>query len=231
MKAREPVSINGAEFDAVIERQEQMSATVPQYPTENGVSISDNVALDAMELTMTLYLTATPITWESRHGTGEEHIDATCEKLRKQYASREPLEVVTSNRTYSNMVIKQMQFKKSEDIGMAMEIPITLTQVTTTSSEKVDIPAGLGKGGTTKKDTGRTGTGSASVTQSSGSSSGSGSSGPSSSGSGSSGSGSSDPSIFGAIGNAASKALGYNNATEMISSVAFGKANVRYGGS
>lgn len=196
MKAREPVSINGAEFDAVIERQEQMSATVPQYPTENGVSISDNVALDAMELTMTLYLTATPITWVSRHGTGEEHIDATCEKLRKQYASREPLEVVTSNRTYSNMVIKQMQFKKSEDIGMAMEIPITLTQVTTTSSEKVDIPAGLGKGGTTKKDTGRTGTGSASVTQSSGSSSGSGASGPSSHGTNSHGSSGSDGSIL-----------------------------------
>lgn len=197
MKAREPVSINGVEFDAVIERQEQMSATVPQYPIENGVSISDNVALDAMELTMTLYLTATPITWASRHGTGEEHIDATCEKLRKQYASREPLEVVTSNRTYSNMVIKQMQFKKSEDIGMAMEIPITLTQVTTTSSEKVNIPAGLGKGGTTKKDTGRTGTGSASVTQSSGSSSGSGSSGPSSHGTNSHGSsGNSAPSIL-----------------------------------
>lgn len=197
MKAREPVSINGVEFDAVIERQEQMSATVPQYPTENGVSISDNVALDAMELTMTLYLTATPITWASRHGTGEEHIDATCEKLRKQYASREPLDVVTSNRTYSSMVIKQMQFKKSEDIGMAMEIPITLTQVTTTSSEKVDIPAGLGKGGTTKKDTGRTGTGSASVTQSSGSSSGSGSSGPSSHGTNSHGSsGNSAPSIL-----------------------------------
>ena len=196
MKAREPVSINGAEFDAVIERQEQMSATVPQYPTENGVSISDNVALDAMELTMTLYLTATPITWAGRHGTGEEHIDATCEKLRKQYASREPLEVVTSNRTYSNMVIKQMQFKKSEDIGMAMEIPITLTQVTTTSSEKVDIPAGLGKGGTTKKDTGRTGTGSASVTQSSGSISGSGSSGPSSHGTNSHGSSGSNGSIL-----------------------------------
>lgn len=231
MKAREPVSINGVEFDAVIERQEQMSATVPQYPIENGVSISDNVALDAMELTMTLYLTATPITWASRHGTGEEHIDATCEKLRKQYASREPLEVVTSNRTYSSMVIKQMQFKKSEDIGMAMEIPITLTQVTTTSSEKVNIPAGLGKGGTTKKDTGRTGTGSASVTQSSGSSSGSGSSGPSSHGTNSHGSsGNSAPSIMYDIGNAASKALGYENTTEMITSVASGKANIRYGG-
>lgn len=230
MKAIEPVSINGVEFDAVIERQEQMSATVPQYPTENGVSISDNVALDAMELTMTLYLTATPITWASRHGTGEEHIDATCEKLRKQYASREPLEVVTSNRTYSSMVIKQMQFKKSEDIGMAMEIPITLTQVTTTSSEKVNIPAGLGKGGTTKKDTGRTGTGSASVTQSSGSS-GSGSSGPSSHGTNSHGSsGNSDPSILGAAVNAASKALGYENTTEMFTSFASGKANIRYGG-
>lgn len=195
MKAIEPVSIDGTEFDARINSQEHMSATVPEYPTENGVSISDNVALDAMELTMTLYLTATPITWASRHGSGEEHIEATCEKLRKQYASREPLEVVTSNRTYSNMVIKDVQFKKSDDIGVAMEIPITLKQVTTTSSEKVDIPAGLGKGGTTKKDTGRTGTGSASVTQSSGSSS-PGSSGSSSSGSGSSGASGSNGSIL-----------------------------------
>lgn len=229
MKAIEPVSIDGTEFDARINSQEHMSATVPEYPTENGVSISDNVALDAMELTMTLYLTATPITWESRHGSGEEHISATCEKLRKQYVSRDPLEVVTCDMTYSNMVIKDVQFKKSDDIGVAMEIPITLKQVATTASEKVDIPAGLGKGGTTKKNTGRTGTGSASVTQSSGSS-GSGSSGSSSSGSGSSGSGSSDPSILGAAVNAASKALGYENTTEMFTSFASGKANVRYGG-
>ena len=40
-KAKQPVSINGVEFDALIESEEGYEAQVPEYPTEKGFSVSD----------------------------------------------------------------------------------------------------------------------------------------------------------------------------------------------
>ena len=182
MDTRQPVSIDGIEFDALIDSQEEYTATVPSYPVDSGASVSDNVALDPMELTLTLYLTATPVTWSGRHGTGKDRLESVCNQLIEKYRERDFLEVVTMDKTYSNMVIKSIQFKKSEEIGIAREVPITLVQVTTTSSQAVDIPSKSGKSGTTKKNTGKANTGSASVSGSAGGSSGS--SGSSSGGSG-----------------------------------------------
>lgn len=173
MDTRQPVSIDGIEFDALIDSQEEYTATVPSYPVDSGASVSDNVSLDPMELTLTLYLTATPVTWSVRHGTGKDRLESVCNQLIEKYKERDFLEVVTMDKTYSNMVIKSIQFKKSEEIGIAREVPITLVQVTTTSSQAVDIPSKSGKSGATKKNTGKANTGSASVSGSAGGSSGS----------------------------------------------------------
>lgn len=183
MDTRQPVSIDGIEFDALIDSQEEYTATVPSYPVDSGASVSDNVALDPMELTLTLYLTATPVTWSGRHGTGKDRVESVCNQLIEKYKERGFLEVVTMDKTYSSMVIKSIQLKKSEEIGIAREVPITLVQVTTTSSQAVDIPSKSGKSGTTKKNTGKANTGSASVSDSAGGGS-SGSSSSSGSGSG-----------------------------------------------
>lgn len=44
-KAKQPVSINGVEFDALIDSDEGYEAQVPEYPTEKGFSVSDNITL------------------------------------------------------------------------------------------------------------------------------------------------------------------------------------------
>lgn len=183
----QPVSIAGIEFDALIDSEESYEAEVPEYPTDSGFSVSDNVAVGALKLSMTLYLTATPITWRSSHGTGEDRLLSIPDKLVKLYEEREPITVYTQDKTYVNMVIKTISIKRDEETGAAREIPVELQQIYVTSSEKVDIPADLPHAGTTKSDSGTASTGTASITStsgSSGSSSGSGSSG-SSSGSGS----------------------------------------------
>lgn len=183
----QPVSIAGIEFDALIDSEESYEAEVPEYPTDSGFSVSDNVAVGALKLSMTLYLTATPITWRSSHGTGEDRLLSIPDKLVKLYEEREPITVYTQDKTYVNMVIKTISIKRDEETGAAREIPVELQQIYVTSSEKVDIPADLPHAGTTQSDSGTASTGTASTTStsgSSGSSSGSGSSG-SSSGSGS----------------------------------------------
>lgn len=198
MRNLQPVSIGGIEFDAVISSQEDYNAEVPAYPVDSGFSVSDNVAIDAMELTMTLLLTATPITWLSRHGSGEERMDSVCEQLLTLYKTREPVTVITRNKTFTDMVIKTISIEKSEEAVLAREIPITLTQVTVTESAKSEVPAKLAKSGTTKTNAGTGSTSSGKTSSSSGSS---GSSGGSSSG-GSSGGDSGGESIASQVSNA-----------------------------
>lgn len=168
MRDLQPVSIGGIEFDALIDSKEEYNAEVPSYPVDSGFSVSDNVAIDAMELSMTLYLTATPVTWLSRHGSGESRIETVCTRLLDKYTAREPLTVTTRNKTYTNMVIKSISIEKSSEGLLMRQIPITLTQVTVTSSAESDIPAKLAKGGTTQSNAGAAGSSSESVSGSSG---------------------------------------------------------------
>lgn len=171
MSNLQPVSINGVEFDALIDSEEAYEATVPTYPVDSGYSVSDNVAMEAMELSMTLYLTATPITWRSSHGMGENRLRSVCDELLRTYVEREPITVTTAEKTYSNMVIKSIAIKKDDSTGLAREIPITLTQVTVTTSGTVEVPSKIGKSGTTGKSTGKASTSSDSSGTDSGSSS------------------------------------------------------------
>ena len=44
-KATQPVSIDGIEFDALIESTEGFEAEVPEYSIETGFSVSDTIIL------------------------------------------------------------------------------------------------------------------------------------------------------------------------------------------
>lgn len=171
MSPIQPVSVAGIEFDALIDSEEAHEADVPQYPTEKGFSVADNVSVNAMELSMTLYLTATPITWRSTHGTGEDRLLSIPEKLITLYKQREPISVYTQDKTYTNMVIKSISIKRDADTGVAREIPVTFQQIDVTESETVTIPSTLPHSGTTKSSSGSSGTSSASSSDDSSSSS------------------------------------------------------------
>lgn len=158
MRDLQPVSIGGIEFDALINGEETYNAEVPSYPVDNGFSVSDNVAIGAMEITMVLVLSATPVTWLATHGSGENRIRTVCDQLLDKYKEREPLTVVTRDKTFDNMVISSISITKSEEAVLSREIQITLRQVTVTSSAETEIPAKLAKSGTTKSNSGMAGT-------------------------------------------------------------------------
>ena len=164
-----PVKINGIEFDALIESSESYSATAPSYPTEQGFSVNDTLILDALEVSMTLYVTNTPVTWKSRHSPSTSRVHNICNKLVSLYNSKDLITIVTSDTTYKNMVITSMTISKTLEQGYAREIPITFSQVTITSIESANVPNSYAKSGTTQATTG---TASTTSVSSSGSSSG-----------------------------------------------------------
>lgn len=165
-----PVKVNGIEFDALIESSESYSATAPSYPTEQGFSVNDTLVLDQLEVSMTLYVTNTPVTWKSRHTPSTSRVHNICSKLISLYNSKDVITITTSDATYKNMVITSMTISKTLEQGYAREIPITFSQITITDTESASVPSSYAKSGTTQAPTG---TASTSSVSSSGSSSGS----------------------------------------------------------
>lgn len=182
-KAKQPVSINGIEFDALIDENRTLEATVPEYSVESGFSVSDAIILSPEKLDMTLYVTNTPVTWYSRHGGDKNRVDSVVKQLEELYYAGEPVTIVTSDATYTDMAIESLTFSKSADVGYAREIPISFKKIRVTSAKTATIPDSYGKSGSTGASAGTasTSSGSSGSSSSSGSGSKSSSSGSSSS--------------------------------------------------
>lgn len=189
-KAKQPVSINGVEFDALIDSDEGYEAQVPEYPTEKGFSVSDNITLKPETLNMTLFVTDTPVTWKNRHGGGPGYTEGIVAQVKALYFAKQPVTVTTSEMVYENMAITNLNIKKSAEVGYACEIPISLKKIIVTESATVTIPDSYGKSGATGASAGTANTTAASKGSGSGGGSAGGSSGGSSKGSNKQGGGS-----------------------------------------
>lgn len=194
-KKKQPVTIWGIEFDALIDEQKTLSSTIPTYPVEEGFPVSDTIINEPVSIKLTLYVSNTPVTWLYRHGTSTDRVVKICNQIEKKWLEKKLTKIVTSDAIYTDMGITSISFKKSKDIGYAREISVTAQKVRVTKRKTVTIPSYVMKAGATMANAGKASTSTSSSktgssTGSSSSSSGSGSS--SSSGkSGSSGSGSS----------------------------------------
>lgn len=160
-RAKQPVSIDGIEFDALLEQNRDYEADVPEYATEKGFSVSDTIVLKAETISMTLYVTDTPVTWRNRFGSGGGRVESVVKRLEQLYFAKKVFTVVTSDAVYDNMVLTSMSISKSSDVGYAREIPISLKKIIVTESKTVTIPASYGKSGTSSASAGTASTSSA----------------------------------------------------------------------
>lgn len=147
-RATHPVSINGVEFDALIDSSEALEAEAPVYPIETGYEVSDTIIIKQKALSMTLFLTETPVTWRRRNG-GYGHVSQVERRLKDLYYKKQLVTVSTSEHTYTDMAITSIEFAKSAEVGYAREIPIEFVQISKTSSATTTIPDYYGKSGET----------------------------------------------------------------------------------
>lgn len=153
-KGLKPVSIAGIEFDALIDEQKTMSATIPIYPVEDGFPISDTIILDPIKVQMTLYVSSTPVTWLYRHGSANDRVNRICEQMENLWLDKELVKVVTTDTIYKDMGITSITVKKSREIGYAREIAVSLQKVRITKARTVIIPSYVFKSGETMANAG-----------------------------------------------------------------------------
>ena len=115
-RAKQPVSVGGIEFDALIDSEENYESEVPEYPTEKGFKVSDTIVLKATVLNMTLFVTDTPVTWKGRLGSGPGKTEAVVKRLKEMYFKKLPVEVITSDAVYSNMAVTSLSIKKTAEV-------------------------------------------------------------------------------------------------------------------
>ena len=135
-KKLKPVAIAGIEFDALIDQQKTLSATIPVYPVEEGFPVSDTIILDPLTLQMTLYVTNTPVTWLKRHGASRGRVNEVSNKI-------------------EDMWITSITIKKSAELGYSREVSVTAQKVRKTKKKTVKVPKYKLKSGETKTKTGK----------------------------------------------------------------------------
>lgn len=157
-KKLQPVSVWGIEFDALIDETKSMTSKIPEYPVESGFSVSDTIINEPIQLSMTLYLSNTPVTWLYRHGSSNGRVQRICKMIEEQWFQKNLTKIVTSDATYTNMGLTSISIKKSKDLGYAREISITAKKVRVTERQTISVPDYILKSGESMADAGKAST-------------------------------------------------------------------------
>ncbi len=168
MSPKQPASINGIEFDALLNMDYAMEASSPDYVVESGFTINDSIILSAEILNLTLFVSDRPVTFKGRFGSGNGRVDQVVKALKDLYYKKELVSVTLSDSQYDDMAITSLTISRTNELGYAREIPITLKHVRSTESKTTTIPASYGKSGKTGASAGTAGTASGSSGASSG---------------------------------------------------------------
>lgn len=154
MDIKKPATIGTLEFDAIIERSETLESEVPQYATESGYSVSDNICLKAVSLDVEAVFSNSPVTWAKEHTASSTRVEMMCEELRKLWKDRTVFTFTVGGDVYENMCIESCTIPRKIETGSSVYVQMTLTQVTITNSEAVTIDIKYAHGGKSSKNTG-----------------------------------------------------------------------------
>ena len=154
MPASQPAKLGNIEFDAIIERSETMASDVPEYATEAGYSVSDNVCLKPVELDVTASFSNAPVTWSGRHAASASRVESMIEEVRQLWRGRQPVTFSAAESSWDNMVVVSCTAPRKPEFGGSVKMQFKLKQITITSPEVTVISASYARGGESQQNTG-----------------------------------------------------------------------------
>lgn len=149
-----PVTIFGIEFDALIEDTKTMNSSIPTYPVEEGFPVSDTIINEPISLSMTLFISNTPVTWRHKHKPSNNRVRRLCALIEKKWFEKKLTKIVTTDAIYTDMGITSVSIRHSSDTGYDREVSISAQKVYKTKRKTTKIPAYIMKSGKTKANAG-----------------------------------------------------------------------------
>ena len=139
MLAKQPASLGGFEFDAIIKRSETMTSDVPEYATEEGYSITDNICLKPRELEIEAIITNSPVTWAEQHAASSSRVETMIEELRQLWLKKTPVQFTAAGDSYENMCITSITAPRTVEDGSSTRLTIKLKQASINSTDMANI--------------------------------------------------------------------------------------------
>ena len=143
-------------LDVAITETHTLSARVTEHPLETGCSLSDHVQLLPTTLQLEGIVSNTPTSFL---GTPLFHLgdrtDAAYKMLEALFQARQPVQIVTSLKTYSNMVLENLTIQREARTAGALRFSCSAKQIRWAESQVIRLPKPKEKRAQPKKSLGK----------------------------------------------------------------------------
>jgi hypothetical protein len=134
-----PSQVGLLTLDVTIEESHEFGARVTDFPVEGGGLVSDHVHLEPKSLTITGFVTDTPLVFRG-FSLGMSRAASAFYILEDMWQARIPFVVVSQLRVYRNMVIESLIIPKSRE--QAIRFTCTMREITFVYGQNTLIPTG-----------------------------------------------------------------------------------------
>jgi hypothetical protein len=136
------LTIDGFVIDAGVSETPEFDLDVTDHPVETGASITDHSLVRPVILSIEGIITDTPIGLiaESREESGVLPTNDGFQKLLDIKDAREPVTIVTSLKTFKNMVMQSLTVPRDASTGDALIFRATFKQIRLVTNARTTIP-------------------------------------------------------------------------------------------
>lgn len=136
-------NLGGLQFAVVVEESHEDKVTITEHPVEQGAKINDHAYVEPAVLTIRAGHSDT-----AGAGAAREMYDKLLELMRK----REPIEIVTGKRLYSNMLLESVSTTTDSTTENALQVTAQCREIIIVQTQVASVPPRK-----RHKDAGRTG--------------------------------------------------------------------------
>jgi len=135
-------SIGGMVMDVVVEETHTDDLEITEHPVEQGASVTDHAYLKPAALTI-----RAGVSDSGGAGTGDRRCVEYYQKLRELQGKREPFDVVTGKRSYTNMLIKSLTVVTDHENENVLSFTAELRELILVNVQSAAVPRGRQKWG------------------------------------------------------------------------------------
>lgn len=132
-------NIGGVIPDVTVEETLNDTVNITDHPVELGCEISDHAILNPAEITLKVGWSNSKNISQFLTGRTTMGIQDAYDRLRKLKDDRQPFDVVTTKRTYRNMLIKSLAVTNDVTTHTALIVTATLRQVMIVETQTVKL--------------------------------------------------------------------------------------------
>lgn len=132
-------NIGGIIPDVTVEENLVDTVTITDHPVETGCEISDHAVLNPSEITVKVGWSNSKNISQFLTGRTTMGVQDAYDRLRKLKDDRKPFDVVTTKRTYRNMLIKSLAVTNDVTTHTALIVTAVLRQVIIVSTQTVKL--------------------------------------------------------------------------------------------